>query len=179
MPDQWTRDYQRLRSKNEVASTVDTAVTVGLLVGLVVVIVIRVRRHDVRWHRAAFIGMAAMALSFCAYLNQLPLQEFDYPTTDSYSSFMARQLLNGIFAALGAGGFLFILTAGAEPLYREAYGSQISLGNLFRPARAADQTLLPRLDSRHLAHRHLHRIPDRFLHDGLPLRRMVARRCPV
>jgi membrane protease YdiL (CAAX protease family) len=133
VPDQWTRDYQRLRSKNEVASTVDTAVMVGFLVGLIVVIVIRVGRHDVRWRRAAFIGIAAMALSFCAYLNQLPLQEFDYPTTDSYSSFMARQLLNGIFAALGAGGFLFILTAGAEPLYRESYGSQISLGNLFRP----------------------------------------------
>src|SRR6185369_12542923 len=78
-------------------------------------------------------GVAAMVFSFCAYLNQLPLQEFDYPTTDSYSSFMARQLLQGIFSALGAGGFLFILTAGAEPLYREAYGSQISLGNLFRP----------------------------------------------
>ena len=31
MPDQWKRDYQRLRSKNEIASTVDSAVMVLLL----------------------------------------------------------------------------------------------------------------------------------------------------
>ena len=168
IPDQWTRDYQRLRSKNEVASTVDIAVMVGFLVGLVVVIVMRVRRHDVRWRRAAIVGIVAMALSFCAHLNQMPLQEFGYPTTDSYASFMARQLLNGLFTALGAGGFLFVLTAGAEPLYREMFPGKISLGNLFRPRGAAHQALLPRRRPRHHPHRHLHRLPDRVLHRGLP-----------
>ena len=107
---------------------------VGFVVGLVVVIVIRVRRHDVplaarglRRHRRHG------ALASAPQLNEFPLQEFDYPTTDSYGSFLSRQLLQAHLAALGAGGLLFILTAGAEPLYREAFGDQISLGNLFRP----------------------------------------------
>ncbi len=131
VPDQWTRDYQRLRSKNEVASTVDSAVLVVMLVGLIIVIVMRVRRRDVRWRQAAWIGMIGMALSLCSTLNQMPLEQFNYPTTDSYLSFMLRQLFQGVIAALGAGGLLFVLAAGAEPLYREAFPGRISVGNLF------------------------------------------------
>ncbi len=133
VPDQWIREYQRLRSKNEVASTVDSAVAVALAVGLIVVIVMRVRRQDIRWREAALIGMIGMILAFLAQLNQMPLQEFEYPTTDSYGSFMSRQFLQAILSALGSGGLLFILAAGAEPLYREAFAGQVSLGNLFRP----------------------------------------------
>jgi membrane protease YdiL (CAAX protease family) len=131
IPEQWTRDYQRMRSKNEAASTVDAAFMVALLVGLIAVIVMRVRRQDIRWRRAAVVGMIGIALSFLSHLNQMPLQEFEYPTTDSYSSFMMRQLLNGIISALGAGGLLFVLTAGAEAVYREMFPGKISLGNLF------------------------------------------------
>ncbi len=131
IPEQWKRDYQRLRSKNEVASTIDLAVTLVLVVGMVIVIVLRVRRHDVPWRRAALVGLAAIVLGFLAQLNEFPLHEFGYPTTDSYGSFLSREFLNALLSALGAGGLLFILTAGAEPLYREMFGDKISLGNLF------------------------------------------------
>jgi membrane protease YdiL (CAAX protease family) len=133
IPEQWTRDYQRLRSKNEVAQVVDSALLVALFLGLVVVIVMRVRRQDVRWRRAAVVGLVGMALSLCASLNQFPLNEFGYPTTDSYGSFLSQQLLQALLTALGSGGLLFVLIAGAETLYREAMPNQISLGNLFRP----------------------------------------------
>ena len=56
VPEQWTRDYERLRSKNEMAQTVDTAVHGGAAGGLVVILVIRVRRQDVRWRLAAMVG---------------------------------------------------------------------------------------------------------------------------
>ena len=132
VPEQWNRDYQRLRSKNEIAQVVDSAVLVAMLVGMVVVIVMRVRGHDIRWRRAAVVGVVGMVLSFCSTLNQFSLQEFQYPTTDSYSAFLTRQLLQGLISALGAGGLLFVLTAGAEPLYREMFRDKVSLGNLFR-----------------------------------------------
>ena len=131
IPEQWTRDYQRLRSKNEVAATIDTAVTLVLVVGMVIVIVLRVRRHDVPWRRASLVGLVAIVLGFLAQLNEFPLHEFGYPTTDSYGSFLSREFLNALLSALGAGGLLFVLTAGAEPLYREMFGDKISLGNLF------------------------------------------------
>ena len=131
IPEQWARDYKLLRSKNEVASTIDTAVMLVLVVGMVIVIVLRVRRHDVPWRRAALVGLAAIILGFLAQLNEFPLHEFNFPTTDSYGSFLSREFLNALLVSLGAGGLLFILTAGAEPLYREMFGDKISLGNLF------------------------------------------------
>jgi membrane protease YdiL (CAAX protease family) len=132
VPEQWSRDYQRLRSKNEIAQVVDSAVLVAMVVGLIVVIVMRVRQHDIRWRRAAVVGATGMVLSFCSALNQFSVQEFQYPTTDSYSAFLSRQMLQAVMSALGAGGLLFILTAGAEPLYREMFRDKVSLGNLFR-----------------------------------------------
>ena len=131
VPEQWTRDYQRLRSKNEAAQTIDSAALVILVLGLVVVIVTRVRRQDIRWRLASMVGLVGVVLSLCASLNQFPLQEFGFATTDAYSGFLARQLLQALVSALGAGGLLFVLTAGAEPLYREMFGGKISLGKLF------------------------------------------------
>jgi membrane protease YdiL (CAAX protease family) len=133
IPDQWSRDYERLRSKNEMAQTVDTAVMLALLVGMVVVIVMRVRGQEIRWRRAAVVGTVGMALSFFSSLNEFPLHEFGYPTTDAYSAFLLRLLLQAVLAALGAGGLLFVLTAGAEALYREAFPDKVALANLFRP----------------------------------------------
>jgi membrane protease YdiL (CAAX protease family) len=74
-----------------------------------------------------------MVLTLCAKLHSLPLSEFGYPTTDSYPIFLSRQFLNALLAALASGAFLFLMTAGSEPLYRETFRDQISLGNLFRP----------------------------------------------
>jgi membrane protease YdiL (CAAX protease family) len=134
VPDQWSRDYERLRSKNEVAQYVDTALVLVLFVCMIATIALRVRRHDVKWGRAGWVGIIGAVLSFLASWNGFPLREFGYPTTDSYASFVARQLLQSVFEAVAAGGLLFVLTAGAEPLYRSAFGGKISLGNLFRPS---------------------------------------------
>ena len=133
VPEQWQRDFEHLRSKNALTETVDTAVMVALLAGMLVILVIRTRRQDVRWRLAAIVGVIGMALALCAQLNSLPLAEFGYPTTDSYPSFLSRQFLNALLAALASGAFLFLMTAGSEPLYREAFRDQVSLGNLFRP----------------------------------------------
>jgi membrane protease YdiL (CAAX protease family) len=131
IPEQWTRDYERLRSKNNEAQTFDTVGLVALVIGLIVVIVMRVRRQDVRWRRAAIVGCVGMALSFLSSLNEFPLAEFGYPTADSYGSFVMQNLLQALMGALGWGGALFLITAGAEALYREAFPGQISLGSLF------------------------------------------------
>jgi membrane protease YdiL (CAAX protease family) len=131
IPERWTRDYERLRSRNNEAQTFDTVALLGLMIGLIVVLVTRVRRQDVRWRRAAVIGVVGMGLSFLASLNEFPLAEFSYPTTDGYGSFVMQKLLQALLGALGWGGALFIIAAGAEVLYREAFPRQVSLGRLF------------------------------------------------
>jgi membrane protease YdiL (CAAX protease family) len=64
-------------------------------------------------------------------MNSFPLQEFNYPTTDSYESFLTREILQALLGALAAGGLLFVLAAGAEPVYRAAFPERVSLGHLF------------------------------------------------
>jgi membrane protease YdiL (CAAX protease family) len=132
IPELWTRDYKALRSKNELASTVDTAVMGVLLLGLLITIVIRVRWQDVRWRRASIIGLAGMILSFFSSMNSFPQEEFNYPTTDAYATFATGLFLQAVLSALALGGLLFLFTAGAEPVYREAFPDKVSLGNLFR-----------------------------------------------
>jgi membrane protease YdiL (CAAX protease family) len=130
VPEQWKRDYERLRAKNELAQKVDFYGMGLLLCGLLVVIVLRVRRDDVRWRWASRVGLAGIVLGFLAQLNEFPLHEFSYSTTDSYGSFVVRLWLNAALSALGSGGFLFVLAAGAEPLYRQYLADKMSLGAL-------------------------------------------------
>lgn len=131
VPETWQRAYEGLRSRNATASTIDAGFMMLLAVGLLVTIVLRVRGHDVRWKLAAAVGGVGALLYFLANWNAQPLAEFSYPTTDSYASFIAQEFLRNLTGALGAGGLLFVLAAGAEPLYRERYRAQLPLGTLF------------------------------------------------
>jgi membrane protease YdiL (CAAX protease family) len=132
VPEAWQRGYDRLRSKNRAAQTFDSVLLVGLIVALLATIVIRLRMSDVRWRRALVVGAAGAVLSLLSSLNSQPLTEFAYPTTDSYGSFVVSHILEELLIAFSSGSLLFILTAGAEPLYRQFFASKISLGNLFR-----------------------------------------------
>ena len=131
VPEQWSRSYETLRSRNEAAQTVDTALVMLLMVALLAALVIAIRRHDVRWRLATIVGATGMVLLFLSNWNEFPLHEFSYPTTDSYASFLTQNLLRNVLAALGAGTLLALLTAAAEPMYRASFGSRMSLGNLF------------------------------------------------
>jgi membrane protease YdiL (CAAX protease family) len=133
VPEQWRRDFERLRSGNQAAQSVDTAFTVLLVIGLLAWLVICVRGRQVMWRRAGVVGLIGGALTVLSQWNEFPLNEFFFPNTDSYASFVSRQFLSSILAGLGAAGFLFVLTAAAEPLYRQTFGDKVSLGNLFRP----------------------------------------------
>jgi len=133
VPEAWQRGYARMRSANDAASQIDVAVMLLLALGMVAVILMRVRRRDVRWRRAGVVGLAGAALLFLSQWNSQGLAEFAYPTQDSYASFMASLVLRNLAAACAAGALLFVLTAGAEPLYREHFAGRVSLGNLFRP----------------------------------------------
>jgi hypothetical protein len=87
---------------------------VGLLIALIAVIVIRVRRQDIRWRRAAIVGLIGMVLSFLSSLNEFPLAEYGYPTTDAYPSFLIQKLLQALLGALAWGGALFVITPPAR-----------------------------------------------------------------
>jgi membrane protease YdiL (CAAX protease family) len=131
VPEQWTRAYEKLRSRNTAAQIVDEVFALLLIVAMLVILVRRLRDRDVRaWMSLTFGGVAA-ALYLLGQLNAFSLAEFGYRTTDSYSSFVTNYLWENLLAAFGIGAFIFLLVAASEPVYREGYPNQISLRRYF------------------------------------------------
>lgn len=121
IPDQWSRDYQSLRSRNTSAQFVDEVLYILLSLALLVILVRRLRDRDVYLRMAAGFGLVATVLYFLGQLNSFSEAQFAYQTTDSYSSFMAGYFRDAGLSALGTGAFIFLLVAGAETLYREKF----------------------------------------------------------
>jgi membrane protease YdiL (CAAX protease family) len=131
VPEQWTRDYEKLRSRNDAAQIVDEVFWILLSVAMLVILIRRLRDRDVPvWMALAFGGVAA-ALYFLGQLNSFSLAQFDYATTDSYTSFMVKSLGGALLAAVGTGAAIFLLVAASEPTYRECYPNQIALRSYF------------------------------------------------
>src|SRR5262249_22607575 len=89
VPDQWIRDYEKLRSLNNTTSVVDTFAIMLLFLGLLVVIVAKVRHRDVKWKTAGIFGGITFVLVFLSSLNTFPRAEYGYQTTESYGGFLA------------------------------------------------------------------------------------------
>ncbi len=132
VPEEWSRGYQKLRSLNETTATVDFIFLFLTILAMLILLTRRIRRRDVRWRVALYFGLAAFILTFLSRLNNLPLSIFNYSTTDSYGSFWVQLLLSALLAAGGFAAGIFFIVAAAEPVYRQAYGNRIALGNLFR-----------------------------------------------
>ena len=131
VPEQWARDYEKLRSRNTAAQLVDEVFVILLCVGLLVILVRRLRDRDVRvWMSLAFGGVAAV-LYFLGQLNSFSLAQFGYQTTDSYSSFLSSYLWISLLQALGIGVGIFLLVGGSETEYREGFPKQIALRRYF------------------------------------------------
>jgi hypothetical protein len=58
VPDEWLRGYQKLRSLNDTTATVDFIFL--FLTRDLIVLIVRVRRRDVRWKVALYFGLAAL-----------------------------------------------------------------------------------------------------------------------
>ena len=127
IPEGWSRAYARLRSRNESAQTVDQVLYYLLSVAMVVMLILRLRKHDVPIRTALSFGVVAAILYFLSQMNDFPLAESSYSTTESYSSFLADYFTGSTLEALGVAVFIFLLVAAAEPEYRQAFPQMISL----------------------------------------------------
>jgi membrane protease YdiL (CAAX protease family) len=127
IPEQWTREYEKLRSRNRSAQLVAEVLLIMLSIAMLVILVRRLRDRDVPVKLALGFGLVAAVLYFLGDLNTFALQEFDYRTTDSYSSFITGYLRDSLLFSLGIGALIFLLVASSEPVYREGYPRLVSL----------------------------------------------------
>ncbi|MBZ5640031.1 MAG: CPBP family intramembrane metalloprotease [Acidobacteriia bacterium] len=133
VPDTWIRDYAKLRSKNEIAGQIDSVLLLLTGLAMLVLLVRRIRRGDVRWRAAGLLGGLIFVLLSVSQLNQLPSAFYAYDTTTSFGGFVLGGVLRAFGAGLGAGLLIFLVAASAEPLYRERFPRFLSLTSLLRP----------------------------------------------
>ena len=133
VPEAWQRNFDEMRSYNEVTGLIAALFMLLTMLAMLAVFFGRIRANDIRWRTALAFGGIAAVLNLLAELNNLPVTQFNYVTTDTYGSFLTQQLLGSLLLALAQGIFIFFLTAAAEPLYRRHYRGQIQLGAQFTP----------------------------------------------
>ena len=131
VPDSWSRDYEKLRSKNNTTGLLAGFLLVLTVLAMLVVLIQRTRNLDIKWRTALIFGSIAAVLSFLSYINNIPVSLYNYPTTDPFSSFLLKSIALDLVYALLTGFGIFFVTAAAEPLYREKYKNHISLTKTF------------------------------------------------
>lgn len=131
VPEAWQRDYQQLRSANTTTGTVASFFLLLTGLAMLVVLILRARRADIRWKTALIFGGIAFVLTLASQLNTFPITVFNYSTKEAFGDFILQQIFMAILQALLVGGGIFFLTAAAEPLYRERYGKKLSLSRAF------------------------------------------------
>ena len=131
IPEEWSRGYARLRSLNDATALVDSLLVGLLALALATTLGRRLRRRDIRWRPALSFGGIALVLELLASLNAFPLAEFGFDTAGSYPAFLARTIVGALLSAFGAGVLVFLLTAAAEPVYRETFPRHLAISRLF------------------------------------------------
>ena len=100
IPEGWTRDYKKLRSRNEAANVVDEVPWILLCIAGLALLIQRLRKRDVPIYLSLGFALVTALLYFLGQLNMFSQAEFDYHTTDSYSSFVSGYVVENLLAAL-------------------------------------------------------------------------------
>jgi membrane protease YdiL (CAAX protease family) len=131
VPEGWSRDYAKLRSRNDIATLVDTVPWILLCIAGLAILVVRLRKRDVPVRLSLIFALVTVGLYFLGQLNMFSQAEFNYHTTDSYFSFVSGYVERNLLAALALGALIFLLMASTEPVYRDAYPGFISIRRYF------------------------------------------------
>jgi membrane protease YdiL (CAAX protease family) len=132
IPEAWTRDYEHLRSSNNVLEFIALIPYAFLMGGCLYVIVFLGRRGLLEWRAGLAIGIFLTVLFFIMTMNQWPLDRAEYDTNTPYTSFFLSQAgkaaLLSVFSAL----VVVIAIVPGEPLYRIFQPDRLRLDFGFR-----------------------------------------------
>jgi membrane protease YdiL (CAAX protease family) len=132
VPDAWRRGYAELRSKNFLASNVDTIFFAITIVAAVVIFIVRLLRGDLQLRLLAGVGLVAVVLTAGVAINNFPSELANYDTTSSWSAFLVRfALLNVALGAVGVAMFLIVIVGAGESMYRERLPQHLALSRIW------------------------------------------------
>jgi membrane protease YdiL (CAAX protease family) len=132
VPEAWTRDYEHLRSSNNVLEFIALLPYAFLIGGCLYVIVSLGRRGLLEWRAGLVLGIFLTVLFFVMTMNQWPLDRAEYDTNTPYSSFFLSQAGKAALLSVTSALLVVLAIVPGEPLYRIFQPDKLRLDVGFR-----------------------------------------------
>jgi len=131
VPEQWERDYERLRSGNTILN-ITFVIPYVLLFGSVIWLGIQFTRADqTSWRLALQLGVLVTVFMAAMQLNQWPLDVSRYDTNAAFGSFAIKRIMWALLVGISSALTVTLVLPGGEPLYRAAKPQFLRLRNAF------------------------------------------------
>jgi membrane protease YdiL (CAAX protease family) len=131
VPEQWERDYRRLRSRNETLQSAAVLLYIPLLVAVVIVLLPRIRQRRLRWRPLLWFSGVMGALNLARMLNEIPLSAEGLNTAMPYWQFVVGQVANAMIQSIAIAIFIALLAASGSAVYREIFPDKVAISRLF------------------------------------------------
>ena len=132
IPEAWTRDYEHLRSSNNLFEYIALLPYAFLIGGCFYVIVSLGRRGLLEWRIGIALGAFLTVLYFAMSMNQWPLDRAGYDTNTPYSSFFFSQVGQAALTSVVSALLVVLAIVPGEPLYRIFQPDKLRLDVGFR-----------------------------------------------
>jgi len=131
VPEQWQRDFAKLRSANALYASIAQALYVLLGVGALVLLLNGLRQRSIPWRPLIHIGAVVAFFYFLNALNTIELTIDNLPTSSSFGEMLLMSLLDALGSAMGTFGYVLAPAAAAAVLYSRTYPGQMPLSRAF------------------------------------------------
>jgi membrane protease YdiL (CAAX protease family) len=132
VPEAWSRDYEHLRSSNNVLEFIALIPYAFLIGGCLYVIILLGRRGLLEWRTGIVLGIFVTVLFFLMTMNQWPLDRAGYDTNTPYSSFFLSHVGQAALLSVASALLVVLAVVPGEPLYRIFQPDKLRLDVGFR-----------------------------------------------
>ncbi len=132
VPEDWQRNFTKLRSQNTVYQTIANIFFVILFIIIIVNFVYRLVKRDLKLKLAFKLGILVFILQLLSQLNMYPFYLSGYNVNQSFSSFILSFILSGVASGLLQGFMIFLAVASGETIYRQYFKDKIQMTELFK-----------------------------------------------
>jgi membrane protease YdiL (CAAX protease family) len=132
VPEPWQRDFERMRSRNDLIESIAIIPYLILLSAVFWFIFELSRRGGLRWSSPLSIGIFFALLWFFMSVCNWPLIRAEYDTNASYSAFTISQIAYALLLSIVQALLVTIAVAPGEPLYRISQPSRFQLFKAWR-----------------------------------------------
>ena len=131
IPEDWTRGETRKRGQRRLLMYAAQSLLWLLYGACLILFVLRLRRHVLRFRFAAVLATMAVALVLCSDLNKLSYFWLTYETTETIGAALGVHLLGVLILFSSVLGNVTFLLPPAESLGRDVFPRHVELSRLF------------------------------------------------